>query len=73
MHDENPPEVNAVASFGLPSNVDPTLEGKVHALRTIESEVEAGMVPSWESDHELALRLLHEVVWPARSFRKHVG
>ena len=71
MHDENPPEVDAVASFGLPSDVDPALEGKVHALRTVESEVEAGMVPSRESDHELAL-LLHEIVRPARSFRKHV-
>ena len=71
MHDENPPEVDAVASFGLPSDVDPTLEGKVDALRTVESEVEAGMVPSRESDYELAL-LLHKVVWPARSFREHV-
>ena len=57
MHDENPPEVDAVASFGLPSDVDPALEGKVDALRTVESEVEAGMVPAQEGHDELACML----------------
>ena len=42
MHDEIPPEADAVAHLGLPPEVDPALECEVGALRTVGFFVRAG-------------------------------
>lgn len=53
----------ALAICGASTNIEPALERKVDALRTIEPEIVAGMIPIRISDDELS-RMLYEAGRP---------
>jgi len=48
------PVVDTVAHLRLPSQLNPTIQGKINALRTVETEVETRVIPSRERNHKLA-------------------
>jgi hypothetical protein len=66
------PIIDTVASLSLPTELDPTIKGKIDAFRAVEAEVESRVVPSWEGYDELA-SVLHEVVGTTRCLRECRG
>lgn len=47
--------IHTITRFRPPSQLDPAIQGKIHALGAIKSHVEPGMVSPWICDNEFAL------------------
>jgi hypothetical protein len=48
------PIIDAITRLRLPSNVNPTIKGKIHAFRAVEAEIKPRVIASWERDDKLA-------------------
>ncbi len=48
------PIIDTVARLRLPSNLNPTIKGKIDAFRTVEAEIKPRVIASWERYDKLA-------------------
>lgn len=47
--------IHTITRFRPPSQLDPAIQGKIHALCAIKSHVETSMISPWICDNEFAL------------------
>jgi hypothetical protein len=64
------PVADAVTRLRLPSDLNPTIKGKIDTFRAVEAEIESRVIASWERYDKLA-SVLNESIGTTRSFCKH--